>query len=53
MDEEDCKQIALAGAGAPGFGSSKGGNAKLGPNEEGSLAGTTVFVLDPSKAPCK
>ncbi|XP_049303318.1 uncharacterized protein LOC105224589 isoform X2 [Bactrocera dorsalis] len=49
MDDEDCKQIALAGAGAVGF--SKGGNAKLGPNEEGSLAGTTVFVLDPSQAP--
>lgn len=51
MEDEDCKQIALAGAGAVGF--SKGGNAKLGPNEEGSLAGTTVFVLDPSQAPCK
>ncbi|XP_054727596.1 uncharacterized protein LOC129237133 isoform X2 [Anastrepha obliqua] len=48
MDDEDCKQIALAGAG----GVSKGGNRKLGPNEEGSsLAGTTVFVLDPAKAP--
>ncbi|CAD6993370.1 unnamed protein product [Ceratitis capitata] len=48
MDDEDCKQIALAGAG----GVSKGGNRKLGANEEGSsLAGTTVFVLDPAKAP--
>ncbi|XP_036324162.1 uncharacterized protein LOC118737632 isoform X2 [Rhagoletis pomonella] len=48
MDDEDCKQIALAGAG----GVSKGGNRKLAPNEEGSsIAGTTVFVLDPAKAP--
>ncbi|XP_067619040.1 uncharacterized protein [Eurosta solidaginis] len=48
VDDEDCKQIALAGAG----GVSKGGNRKLGPNEEGSsLAGTTVYVLDPANAP--
>ncbi|XP_011185842.1 uncharacterized protein LOC105214232 isoform X2 [Zeugodacus cucurbitae] len=47
VDNEDCKDLALAGVGG---GSTKGGNAKLGPNEEGSLAGTTVFVLDPAKA---
>lgn len=51
IDDEDCSQIALAGAG--GFTKGSGGR-KVGPNEEGSsLAGTTVFVVDPEKAPRK
>ncbi|KAL9894131.1 uncharacterized protein LOC119638709 isoform X1 [Glossina fuscipes] len=49
IDDEDCSQIALAGAG--GFTKGSGGR-KVGPNEEGSsIAGTTVFVVDPEKAP--
>lgn len=51
IDEEDCNQVAIAGAGY-----TKGSNGpprKTYPNEEGSsIAGTTVFVLDPAEAPC-
>ncbi|XP_068156194.1 uncharacterized protein [Drosophila tropicalis] len=48
VEFDDCNDVALAGF-------TKGGNGngprKLGPNEEGSsLAGTTVFVLDPAEA---
>lgn len=45
-DEDICNEIGLAGF-------VKGGRA-LGQNEDGMmLAATTVFVLDPSEAPCK
>ncbi|SPP87720.1 Hypothetical predicted protein [Drosophila guanche] len=46
VEIDDCNDVALAGF-------TKGGNTprKFGPNEEGSsLAGTTVFVLDPAEA---
>uniref|UniRef100_A0A1I8MDJ8 Uncharacterized protein n=1 Tax=Musca domestica TaxID=7370 RepID=A0A1I8MDJ8_MUSDO len=50
VEDEDCSQIAVAGVG--GAAGTKGGNRKVHPNEEGSsIAGTTVFVLDPAKAP--
>lgn len=53
VDDEDCSQVAIAGAG--GFTKGTGGTGrKVHPNEEGSsIAGTTVFVLDPAEAPCK
>ncbi|XP_037940972.1 uncharacterized protein LOC119673927 [Teleopsis dalmanni] len=44
--EEDCNEVAIAGAGF-----TKGGGRKVGPNEEGtSVAGTTVYVLEPAEA---
>ncbi|TMW47453.1 hypothetical protein DOY81_007471 [Sarcophaga bullata] len=50
IDEEDCKQLAIAGAGYTK--GSIGPPRKTYPNEEGSsIAGTTVFVLDPAEAP--
>ncbi|XP_065372545.1 uncharacterized protein LOC135964280 isoform X1 [Calliphora vicina] len=50
IDEEDCTQVSIAGAGYV-KGSSVGPPRKTYPNEEGqSIAGTTVFVLDPAEA---
>ncbi|KAH8359411.1 hypothetical protein KR093_006531, partial [Drosophila rubida] len=46
VEIDDCRDLALAGF-------TKGGNGprQYGPNEEGSsIAGTTVFVLDPAEA---
>uniref|UniRef100_A0A1A9WJQ4 ZP domain-containing protein n=1 Tax=Glossina brevipalpis TaxID=37001 RepID=A0A1A9WJQ4_9MUSC len=52
VEDEDCSQVALAGAGGGGFTKGSGLGRKVGPNEEGStIAGTTVFVVDPDKAP--
>jgi len=49
VEIDDCNDVALAG-----FGKGTNGPRKFGPNEEGSsLAGTTVFVLDPAEARCK
>ncbi|XP_017077326.1 uncharacterized protein LOC108111994 isoform X2 [Drosophila eugracilis] len=46
VEIDDCNDVALAG-----FGKGTNGPRKFGPNEEGSsLAGTTVFVLDPAEA---
>ncbi|XP_020810960.1 uncharacterized protein LOC110186235 isoform X2 [Drosophila serrata] len=46
VEIDDCNDVALAG-----FGKGTNGPRKFGPNEEGSsLAGTTVFVLDPNEA---
>lgn len=47
VEIDDCSQVALAGF-TKGNGN---GPRKFGPNEEGSsIAGTTVFVLDPAEA---
>lgn len=47
VEIDDCSQVALAGF-TKGSGN---GPRKFGPNEEGSsIAGTTVFVLDPAEA---
>jgi len=49
VEIDDCNDVALAG-----FGKGTNGPRKFGPNEEGSsLAGTTVFVLDPAEARCE
>ncbi|XP_002012895.2 uncharacterized protein LOC6588221 isoform X3 [Drosophila persimilis] len=46
VEIDDCNDVALAG-----FTKGSNGPRKFGPNEEGSsLAGTTVFVLDPAEA---
>ncbi|XP_043067902.1 uncharacterized protein [Drosophila bipectinata] len=46
VEIDDCNDVALAG-----FGKGTNGPRKFGPNEEGSsVAGTTVFVLDPAEA---
>ncbi|KAH8267340.1 hypothetical protein KR018_011796, partial [Drosophila ironensis] len=49
VEIDDCNDVALAG-----FGKGTNGPRKFGPNEEGSsVAGTTVFVLDPNEARCE
>ncbi|XP_075170263.1 uncharacterized protein LOC142242560 isoform X1 [Haematobia irritans] len=50
IDDEDCSQVAIAGA-AGGYTKGSNGPRKVHPNEEGSsIAGTTVYVLDPADA---
>lgn len=49
VEIDDCNQVIQAG-----FIKGNSGPRKFGPNEEGSsIAGTTVFVLDPAEARCE